>query len=37
MGWQWPAALQQVSDEQQMVQAAEGNDKVADGSEVRQR
>ena len=35
MGWTEPAAPQQVSDEQQMVQAAEGSDKVADGSEVR--
>ena len=35
MGWTEPAAPQQVSDEQQMVQAAEGSDRVADGSEVR--
>ena len=34
MGWTAPAAPQQVSDEQQMVQAAEGDDKVADGAEV---
>ena len=37
MGWTAPAAPQQVSDEQQMVQAAEGSDKVADGAEVRLR
>ena len=34
LGWTQPAAPPQVSDEQQMVQAAKGNDKVADGSEV---
>ena len=37
MGWTQPADPQQVSDEQQMVQAAEGIDKVADGSEVQLR
>ena len=35
LGWTQPAAPPQVSDEQQMVQAAAGNDKAAGGSEVR--
>ena len=37
VGWDHLAAPQQVSDEQQMVQAAEGSEQVADGSEVRLR